>query len=132
MLQHATLLQQALTALNNGDQRTLNGLRNAFKTEFGSSDVTNFNAIANAYNHEVTSVIAKGHMTDKEVAAGDATLPSKASPQQILGALNAYRALATSKMNMLQQQVQQGMKGKPNFPANSVSVDSLVKKYGGR
>jgi hypothetical protein len=39
--------------------------------------------IANAYNHEVTSVVAKGHITDAEVATGHATLPDTASPAGI-------------------------------------------------
>lgn len=119
-LQHADLLQQAMTALGNGDQRTLNALKNAFKTEFGSSDVTNFQTIGEAYTREINKMLSSGHLTDSEIKTVGATIPAKASPQQILGALQAYRALATSKMNVLQQQVQQGMKGQPNFPTNQV------------
>jgi len=103
-LQHADLLQKALTALNNGDQRTINSLKNAFKTEFGSSDVTNFQVISNAYAREISKMLASGHMTDSEIASAGGTLPANASPQQILGALNSYRALAQSKLNMLNQQ----------------------------
>jgi len=121
MIQHAQLLKQALAALNNGDTRALNSIKNEFKTQFGSPDVTNFNTIANAYNHEVTNVIAKGHMTDAEVKQGGASIPSNASPAQINGAIDAYLALANSKMNMLHQQVQQGMRGQTNFPAQQSS-----------
>jgi hypothetical protein len=117
-LQHADLLQQALGALNSGDNRTLNSLKNRFKTEFGSPDVTNLQAITNAYSREITKMLSAGHMTDAEIGSAGATMPTNASPQQMLGALQAYRSLATSKMQMLQQQVNQGMQGKPNFPAN--------------
>lgn len=117
-LQHADLLQQALTALNNGDVRTINSLKNSFKTEFGSADVSNFRTIANAYTREITKMLAAGHMTDAEIGSAGATIPANASPQQILGALQAYRTLATSKMQQLQGQVNAGMQGKPNFPAN--------------
>ncbi|HXF14712.1 MAG TPA: hypothetical protein VN517_16265 [Terriglobales bacterium] len=131
-LQHADLLEKALGALNNGDVRTLNSLKNRFKTEFGSSDVTNLQAITNAYSREITKMLAAGHMTDAEIGSAGATMPLNASPAQMLGALQAYRNLAQSKMNVLQQQVQQGMKGKPNFPTSGASIDSLVQKYGGR
>ena len=115
-LQHADLLEQAAVALHNGDQRTLAGLNNRMKTEFGSADVTNFQVIANAYTREVTKMLSSGHMTDQEVAQQGATLPANASPEQIIGAVNSYRALATSKMNMRYNQYQQGLQGKPNFP----------------
>lgn len=115
-LQHADLLEQALGALSNGDTRALNSLKNSFKTQFGSPDVTNFQAIANAYNHEVTSVISKGHLTDKEVATGGAQLPANASPAQIVGALHAYRQLMQSKMNMLDQQKNNAIRGAQGRP----------------
>lgn len=118
-LQHADLLQNALTALGNGDEKTLNSLKNRFKTEFGSADVTNFQTIANAYSREITKMLAAGHMTNEEINTNGASLPANASPQQIIGALQAYKALAQSKLNIRQQQVQQGQKGKPNFPANN-------------
>lgn len=117
-LQHADLLQQALGALNNGDVRVLNSLKNKFKTEFGSADVTNLQAITNAYSREITKMLSAGHMTDAEIGSSGATMPTNASPQQMLGALQAYRTLATSKMQQLQGQVKAGMQGKPNFPAD--------------
>lgn len=117
-LQHADLLEKGLTALNNGDTRSLNSLKNFFRTEFGSADVTNVQAITNAYSREITKMLSAGHMTDAEIGSSGATMPTNASPQQMLGALQAYRKLATSKMQQLQGQVDQGMKGKPNFQAN--------------
>jgi hypothetical protein len=115
-LQHADLLEQALTALNNGDVKVLNSLKNRFKTEFGSSDVTNFQTIANAYSREITKMLSSGHMTDAEIGSAGGTLPANASPEQIMGALDAYRALAASKMTMRYNQVQRGLQAQPNFP----------------
>ncbi len=117
-LQHANLLEQAARALANGDQRTLNSLKNAFKTQFGSPDVTNFQTIAQAYSDEVQKMLSSGHITEGEQKMVSGNIPSNASPQQILGAINAYKALATSKMNILQQQTQRGLKGQTNFPSN--------------
>ena len=107
-IDHADQLLKAADALGNGDQKTLNSLKNVFKTQFGSPDVTNFDAIANAYNHEVTSVVSKGHITDAEVAAGHATLPDNASPDQIKGVAAAYKNLMSSKRDELDKVIKAG------------------------
>lgn len=111
MLQHADLLDQAAKALNNKDNKTYNAIKNKLASEFGDSDLTNFQAIANAYNHEVTSVISKGHITDSEVKQGDATMPSNANYDTIHKVLSSYRALAQSKMNQVNKQIKAGMAG---------------------
>jgi hypothetical protein len=105
MIQHAELLRQAARALSNGDVQTLAGLKNAFKNEFGYSGPITAKAISDAYGGEVTNVIAKGHITDAEMAKTGKTLdPSKQNFKTINDVLNAYQALAQSKMNMLNQQ----------------------------
>lgn len=111
-IQHAELLRDAAKALKNGDIRALNSLSNQAKTQFGDPDLTNFQAIANAYNHEITSVISKGHITDNEVKSGDRTLPSDANYETIDKVLKSYQALAQSKMTQLQNQIDEGMKVK--------------------
>ncbi len=117
-LRHADLLQSAAAALQNGDQQTLNKLRNGFKTEFGAAGPITAQTIANAYSREVTKMLSSNHLTDAEIgSAGATTDVSRMSPAQMVGVMGAYRALATSKMQVLQQQVQQGQKGKANFPA---------------
>lgn len=109
-LQHADLLQAALNKLNNPNDpsnvRTWNSVKNRFKTEFGSADVTNFQAIAHAYTNEVQKMLSGGHITEGEQQLIGGQLPANASPQQIMGALQQYRALAQSKLNMLGQQAQ--------------------------
>lgn len=103
-MQHADLLQQAANALQNGDTRALNKISNSFKTQFGSAAPTNFQTIADAYSREITKMLSSGHMTDAEIASAGGTVSPNSSPQQILGALQAYRQLAQSKLNMLNQQ----------------------------
>ena len=105
MIQHADLLRRAAKALNNGDNRTLSGLENAFKNEFGYSGPITAKAIADAYGGEVTNVIAKGHITDKEMGKTEKTIdPEHQNFDTINSVLNGYQALAQSKMNMLDQQ----------------------------
>lgn len=105
-IQHAQLLRQAAQALQNGNTRLLNSISNQAKSQFGDPNLTNFDAIANAYNHEVSSVIAKGHITDSEVKTGGATMPSNANYATIDKVLNSYLSLMQSKMKMLNQQTQ--------------------------
>jgi len=120
-LQHGELLRKAVTALGNGDVRTLNSLKNEFKKEFGSSNISNFQVIANAYTREISKMLSSGHMTNDEINTNGATLPSNASPDQLIDAIDAYQQLAGSKMQMRYDQFQKGMQGKPNFPDNAAN-----------
>jgi hypothetical protein len=107
-LDHSQLLLDSAAALQNGDIKKLNSLQNAFKSQFGSSGPITFDAVANAYNHEVTSVISKGHMTDNEVQTGGATLPSNANLSTIQSVVGAYKSLMTSKRNELDKIIKAG------------------------
>lgn len=130
-IQHAELLRDAAKALNNKDMVAFNAVKNELARQFGDSDITNFDAIANAYNHEVTSVISKGHMTDKEVSTGHATMPGNANYATIDKVLNSYQGLMQSKMNQLQKQIDEGRKGNTgsgqgnSAPANRPPLSSF-------
>jgi len=113
-LDHSDMLLKAADALKNNDFRTLNSLTNRFKTEFGWSGQINYNAIANAYNHEVGSVVSKGHITDKEVETGNATLPDNANAQTIHDVVNSYKSLMTSKRDELDKIIKAGAGSKAN------------------
>lgn len=120
-MDHADQLLAAAEAMKNGDTQKLNSLKNYFKTQFGSPDVSNFNAIANAYNHEVTSVVSKGHITDAEVATGHATLPDNASLDQIRGVAAAYKNLMQSKRDELDKVIKAGAGRKADSVLNAGS-----------
>jgi hypothetical protein len=110
-LQHADLLQKAADALKNGDVRALNQIGNTLGVQFGSDKATNFKVISNAYSREVTKALSAGHLTDAEIKEQGATIPTNASPEQISGALNSYRALMQSKLNLRKQQFEAGKQG---------------------
>jgi hypothetical protein len=113
---HADLLKQAAQALQNGDTRTLNSLKNRFKSEFGDPNLTNFNAISHVYQNEIQKMIAGGHITNQEVSTNAATLPSNANFETISKVLDSYKALAVSKAQMRMQQYEAGRQGQPAFP----------------
>lgn len=125
-IQHAALLKQAATAMQNGDVRTLNTLKNRAATEFGDSDLTNFNAIAGAYSREITKMLSGGHMTDAEIASAGGTLPANANLATITKVLDSYRSLAQSKINVLRNQVTQGKKGVPAFNQESTAPSDMT------
>lgn len=143
-LDHSDLLLKAADALQNNDFRTLNSLSNKFKTEFGWSGQINFNAIANAYNHEVTSVVSKNHITNAEVETGHATMPDNANPQTIHDVVNSYKSLMTSKRNELDKIIKAGAgnkadaiikvgsdSGAASAPAGTPqTADDFKKKHG--
>jgi hypothetical protein len=130
-IRHADLLSTAAEALHNGDQQTLNGLKNRFKNEFGSTEPITANTIAGAYTREVTKMLSGGHMTDSEIGTVGSTLDTnRQSLPQMMGVLNAYKALASSKMQVRQQGVEQGMKGKANFPSQPTQQKGEVTATG--
>lgn len=106
-LAHADLLTSAIRALDNGDEQTLNGLRNKFKQEFGASGPITAGVIADAYSREVQKGLSGGHITEGDTNKIQNTLNvSKQSMGQALDAVAAYKALFTSKMNNLDKQKQ--------------------------
>jgi hypothetical protein len=106
-LQHADLLTSAINALHNGDQQTLNSLKNRFATEFGATGPLNAQTIASAYTREVNKMLSSGHMSDSDLKEIGSTLNvNRQAPAQSLGVINAYKQLAQSKMNVLNQQKQ--------------------------
>lgn len=107
-IDHSKQLLETIDALNGGDVPKLNSLKNFFKTQFGSPDVPSYQAVANAYNHEVTSVVSKGHITDKEVEAGGSVLPTNASPKQLRSVVNSYNNLMKSKRDELDNVIKAG------------------------
>lgn len=117
-LDHSKNLLTAIDALNNGDVQTLNSMKNFFKTEFGSPDVPDFKAIANAYNHEVTSVLSKGHITDNEIKEGGAVLPANASPQALRKVVNSFNTLMSGKRDELNKIIQASAGSKANSVLN--------------
>jgi hypothetical protein len=129
MDQHADLLRKAVKAVGNGDNQTLNSLKNSFKNEFGYSGPITAAAIADAYKGEVSNVINKGHITDTGNEKIAHTLdPSKQSPAQMEAVLAAYQGLAQSKMKMLQQQQNSAVaksQPKSKTPAAAAANDPL-------
>lgn len=118
-IQHADLLKKAFASVQNGDMQLWNGIKNRVKTEFGWSEPPTADLIAGVYAGEINKLINAGHITQQELDKVGGTVPTNiASPGRMAAALDAYKALAQSKMNMLQQQVD-AAKSNPKKPATN-------------
>jgi hypothetical protein len=102
---HADLLTRAITALANGDEQTLAGLKNDFKREFGSSGPVTADIISDAYAREVQKGLSGNHITEGDTNKIQRSINvNKMGMQQSLDAVAAYKALFASKLQQLNQQ----------------------------
>lgn len=123
---HADLLKSAADAMNNGNVRVLNSIGNKMGVQFGSDKKTNFDIIRNAYTAEVTKALTSGHITDTELGKQGGTMPDNASPAQIAGAVNSYKALMASKKQQRMDQYEAGKNAQPNFGGSQASGGKIV------
>lgn len=123
---HADLLKKAADALNNGDVRGLNTVGNTLGVQFGSDKQTNFRIIADAYTREVNKALTSGHVTDSEIKEIGGTIPANASPAQLAGAVQTYRALMASKVEQRKNQYEAGKKAQPNFGGQPTPAPSTT------
>jgi hypothetical protein len=124
-LAHLDMLSQAADALYNGNLRVLNQIGNEFSKQTGNPAPTNFQAVKQAVAGEISKTFKGGQATDAENREADKAIDAANSPKQLQGVINTYKGLMGSKRSAIQQQVQQGMQGKPNFggsDANTVTA----------
>ncbi len=128
-MQHADLLSKAFDAVNNGDVQAWNSIKNRAKTEFGWSEAPTAQLIAGAYSREINKMLTSGHVTDGEIDSAGATVPTNiASPGRMQAALAGYKALAQSKLNMLNQQKQSAIDASQPSKGGPSATD-MLKKY---
>jgi hypothetical protein len=110
---HLKMLQDAATALDNGDTPLFNKLANAYKKATGNPAPTNFEAIRAAASGEVAKTF--GELNIPGVEAVTAPLNSSGSPGQLSGVIGSDYDLMQSKLEGLKGQYEAGKEGRPNF-----------------
>lgn len=103
-VQHLAVLDQAATALGNGDVQKLNSLKNWFQQNFGASAPTTFDGLKQIVATEVEKSVAGGIG-----AAGDRDRLMKAldranSPAQLQAMTDSFRALMAGQLHGLKTQ----------------------------
>lgn len=104
---HMPTLQRLGDALQNGDVRAINALRNTVKTEFGIDAPIDFDLAKKLVGNEVVKSVlgsSAGSLTDRQDIQ---SAWSKAnSPAQLLGVLRDVQAFGTGQVDALRRQYQ--------------------------
>lgn len=105
-LSHLDTLSQAVTALGNGDNQTLNKVGNSIANWSGKAAPANFNAVRDIVADEIVKAIvgSGGGVGDREAAK--ATINAAQSPQQLNGVIAQYKTLMGGQLHGLAQQYQ--------------------------
>lgn len=111
---HLDTLQKYVAAMKNGDIPLLNKLKNAWQQETGSSLPTNVQAVAPIVGAEVSKAIigSNNALADREELRQP--LQGARSPEQLSGAIEAYKSLMTGQLKGLGKQYEDTT-GKKNF-----------------
>lgn len=113
-IDHLDLLKHYTKALDSGDVRMINSLRNKWLEETGSPLPTNLQAVAPIVGAEVSKAVigSNNALADREELRGP--LRSANSVPQINGAIEAYQGLMAGQLRGLKKQYEDTT-GKKNF-----------------
>lgn len=111
---HLDTLQKYVEAAKNGDYRIINSLRQKWLQETGSPLPTNIQAVAPIVGAEVSKAIigSNNALADREELRKP--LNSANSPDQLMGAIQAYKSLMTGQLKGLGKQYEDTT-GKKDF-----------------
>jgi hypothetical protein len=111
---HLDTLQKYVDALKNGDVRMMNTIRNQWLASTGSPLPTNVQAVAPIVGAEVSKAIigSNNALADREELRKP--LQNANSPEQLAGAIQAYKALMTGQLRGLKKQYEDTT-GKKDF-----------------
>jgi hypothetical protein len=114
LVDHLGTLNDAATALNNGDIKLFNRTAQAIAEQTGKPAPTNFDATKELVGDEVAKSIigASGSLADRE--AIKASISRASSPAQLAGVIDQYRKLATGQLHGLEFQYK-GATGRDDF-----------------
>jgi hypothetical protein len=132
--------------MKSGDSRTLNEIRNKWREQTGSDLPTNFKALVPIVSGEIAKAVVGSNnaLSDREELR--APLNAASSPEQFVGATNAYKALMGGQLKGIRKQYEVTT-GKKDFNTrvrkstldalgdgegggNSAAKDALKSKYG--
>lgn len=107
---HLKVLEDAAHALDNGDSRAFNTVRNAWEKQFGSALPTNMDTAKNMVSAEIVKAITgAGGVTDRQEA--QAQFSNASSDGQLTGAVNMTKHLISERINSAAYRYQQTVGG---------------------
>jgi hypothetical protein len=112
-IDHLDTLNDAATALGNGDIKRFNQLAQRTAQETGSPIPTNFDAIKGIVAKEIVKSIVgnatAGGVTERQ--ALESELSRSSSPEQLKGMISRYQTLMAGQLKGLKQQYEAGLGG---------------------
>jgi hypothetical protein len=106
LVDHLEVLDQTITALENGDTAALNRLKNIWQTEFGTNSAPNtFQGVKTVVSDELVKAvlgIGTGALGDRE--AVQKTIDAANSPKILRDQVRAYKSLAAGQLRGLRKE----------------------------
>lgn len=103
-IDHLDTLAQASKALQNGDSKTINSIRNQWREQTGSELPGNFDAIKTIVGSEIAKAVVGGQNALHDRLAAQEGATNAKSPEQIAGVIRSYKALMAGQLHGLRQQ----------------------------
>lgn len=103
-VQHLAVLDQAATALGNGDVQKLNGLKNYFQQNFGTAAPTTFDGLKQIVATEIEKSVAGGIGSSADRDRLMKSLDGANSPAQLQAMTDGFRALMAGQLSGLKRQ----------------------------
>lgn len=113
-IDHLDTLQKAATAMQNGDTRVINQIRNKWREQTGSDLPTNFQSLVPLVSGEIAKAVVGSNnaLSDREELR--VNLQNSNSPSQISGVIQSYKALMGGQLKGLKKQYEETT-GKKDF-----------------
>lgn len=121
---HLDLLQRAAEAMQNGDYRALNSLRNKWREQTGSDLPLTFNALKPLVSGEVAkaAIGSNNALADRQELREP--LNSAGSPNQLIAPIKAYKGLMAGQLKGLKKQYEDTT-GRKNFDSR---INDVTKR----
>jgi len=103
-ISHLNTLQELAHALDNGDIKLINSIRNKYQEQTGSTAPGNFEAAKGIVGDEISKAIigSKGALADREEAK--AQIQATRSPAQLAGVIKTYKELMAGQLTGIKKQ----------------------------
>lgn len=103
-LRHLDTLDDAASALDNGNIPLFNSISNTLKTQLGGAAPTSFDAVKQIVGKEIVKSIVPGAGGEQERKDVENTLKNASSPAQLRGVIDHYKQLMVGQLESLKQQ----------------------------
>lgn len=132
---HLGTLDEAATALENGDIRVFNAVANRMKQELGDPRINNFETARQAVAEETMRVFRQVGASEREARDWAEKIRASGSPAQLRGTIATLGKLLESRVDAIGQQFERTVNQQGNpariDPGNRTLLDRMIQGGGG-